>query len=122
MPKKILIADDDQGIRETTKTRLEANGYEVIVASDGQEALDLLSKEGADLIILDILMPGMDGYTFVKGVRGDAALKDIPIIILSGKDRMKDLFEMEGIKDYIVKPFKAPELLATIAKHLRGSE
>jgi two-component system alkaline phosphatase synthesis response regulator PhoP len=117
MSKKILVADDDPHIVEMVKSRLQANGYEVINASDGQEALDKALNHKPDLIIVDILMPNMDGYTFVKEARASEGIKNIPIIILTAKDKMKDLFEIEGVKDYVVKPFKSEELLEKVAKY-----
>jgi len=119
MSKKILVIDDEQDILETIKIRLEANGYEVVVAHDGDSGLDAVNITKPDLIILDIMMPRMDGLTFAKKLRSDESMPNIPIIVLTCKEKMKDLFEIEGIKDYIVKPYVANELLDKVNKYLK---
>lgn len=116
--KKILVIDDEPELVKMVKMRLEANNYEVITALDGQEGLEKTRSEKPDLILLDILMPNKDGYTFVKEVKVDESIKHIPIIVLTAKPGMKDLFGIEGIKDYIVKPFEDKELLEKIKKRL----
>jgi len=117
--KKILVVDDEPNVVKVVASRLEANGYEVITANDGEEGLVKLKSEGADLIILDVMMPKMDGYTFVKKIRADDSISKVPVIILTAKEKMKDLFEIEGIKDYIIKPFEAKELLEKVNKYLK---
>ncbi|MBU1147494.1 MAG: response regulator [Candidatus Omnitrophica bacterium] len=119
MAKKILVIDDEPDVVKVVTSRLEANGYEVITANDGDAGLEKLKSEGADLIILDVMMPRMDGYTFVKKIRADDSIPKVPVIILTAKDRMKDLFEIEGIKDYLVKPFDSKELLEKVKKYLK---
>jgi len=118
MSKRILVVDDEPDIVEVVRLRLEANNYEVIAAYDGEEGLRKARNEQPDLIILDILMPEMDGYTFVRELKADESIKDIPIVVLTAKDKMRDLFAIEGIKDYIVKPFKGEELVKIIGKYL----
>ena len=114
MKKKILIIDDDQSTVLVLKARLEANGFDVISASDGDEGLKLLEKQDPDLILLDIVMPKMDGYTFVRKMKYNNSIRPIPIIMLTASDQMKDLFELEGVKDYVVKPFDPGTLLKKI--------
>lgn len=114
--KKILVIDDEPQLLAVLKTRLESNNYEVITAVDGNDGIEKLLKELPDLILLDIKMPKKDGYTFVKEMRANRNVKDTPVIILTARDKMKDLFAMEGINEYIVKPFKSEELLESIAK------
>ncbi|MFC1480144.1 PleD family two-component system response regulator [Candidatus Omnitrophota bacterium] len=118
MANKILLIDDDPIIVKVVKSRLEASSYKVISASNGSEGLEKAVNEHPDLIILDIMMPEMDGYAFVKEIKSNPSAKHIPIIILTVKDKMKDLFEMEGVKDYLIKPFKEEDLLEKIKKHL----
>lgn len=113
---KILVIDDEPNIISILTSRLEANNYDVVAASNGEEGLEKVESESPDLIIVDILMPKMDGLTFVKQVKKSG--KEIPIIILTAKPGMKDLFSMEGVKDYVVKPFTAEELLEKIEKHI----
>ena len=117
--KKILIIDDEPDIRDMVSVRLMANGYDVVTASDGEEGLKQVESQKPDLIIVDITMPGIDGYTFVKILKKDIpAARKIPIIVLTGKDRMEDLFKIEGVGDYLVKPYESSQLLEKIKKHL----
>ncbi|MFH1783686.1 MAG: response regulator [bacterium] len=121
MGKKILVVDDEPHIVKLIVTRLQANGYEVFTGTNGEEALEVARKERPDLILMDVLMPVMDGYTFVKTAKGDNDIKDIPVIILSAKDRMSELFKAEGIKDFLVKPCRAEELLKVVDAYLKPS-
>lgn len=114
MAKKILIIDDDQDLFQVLKVRLEANKFEVITAIDGMEGLEKAKSENPDLIVLDILMPKKDGYMVVKELKSNEGTKDIPVIVMSGKDTLKILFEEEGVTDYFVKPLDTQKLLETI--------
>ncbi len=114
MAKKILIVDDEAHIVEMVKARLKANDYDIVTASNGEEALSAARENTPDLILLDVVMPVMDGWTCVREKKKDPAIKDIPVIMLTGKEALKDMFELEGVKDYIVKPFESDELLAKI--------
>ena len=116
--KKILIIDDEPEFVDIIKMRLEAQGYEVLSANDGQSGLEKAGKERPNLILLDILMPKKDGYTFVRELKKDESLRHIPIIVLTGKPQMKDLFEMEGITDCIAKPFDSQELIDKVSKNI----
>ena len=119
--KKILIIDDDPEIVNLTKSRLEANHYQVVTASNGEEGARLTAKENPDLIIVDIKMPKADGYTFVRSLKKDETHKKIPVIVLTAYGAMKDMFEIEGVDGYMVKPFKADELLDKVSGCLRGN-
>ena len=119
--KKILVIDDDLLNTKLVKEILEKNNYEVITATDGQDGLEKTESEQPDLIILDIIMPKMDGYTFLREIRAkeikaSQKRQPIPIVVLTGSAQMSDLFQLEGIKDYIVKPFK-PEVLLDKVRH-----
>lgn len=116
--KKILVIDDDPDIVELVKMRLAESGYNVVTAGNGKDGLDKVARENPDLIVLDVLMPSMDGYTFIKELKASQRAKSIPIIILTAKEKMKDLFEMEGVKHYMVKPFDSKELLVKIKQCL----
>ncbi len=116
--KKILIVDDEAEMLQVLKVRIEADNYIVLTASNGEEGLEKTKNEKPDLILLDILMPKKDGYTFVKEIKADDNLRNIPIIMLTGKAEMKDLFAIEGIKDYILKPFDDVELMKKIKQLL----
>ena len=118
MTKKILVVDDEPNIVEVVKLRLEAEHYEVVTAPDGASALAKTESEKPDLIVLDIRMPQMDGYTFVKNLQRNENSKGIPIIILTAHEQMQELFAMEGVTDYVVKPFKGEELRVKVKKIL----
>lgn len=114
----IMIVDDEAEMRKMIRTFLEKDGYTVIEAADGIDALTLFRKERIDLIILDIMMPFMDGFSFTKEIK---AISDIPIIFLSAKGSETD--KVYGLKlggdDYMVKPFSPSELIARIESVLR---
>ena len=119
---KILVADDEQMIREVIREYAEFNGYECDEAEDGMTAVGLCKLNDYDLIILDIMMPKLDGYSACKEIR---KTKDTPIIMLSARSEEYDkLFGFElGIDDYVVKPFSPKELMARVNAVLsrRGS-
>ena len=117
--KKILVVDDDPEIVDLVKNRLEAHNYAVVTALNGEEALQKTKEQSPNLIILDIAMPKMDGYTFVLELRRKDELKTIPIVLLTAKDKMKGIFEMEGVYHYFIKPFVSEKLLATL-KNILG--
>jgi DNA-binding response OmpR family regulator len=114
MPKKILVVDDEADLVEILKLSLEMNNYEVITAFDGEEGFEKAKKEKPDLILLDIMMPKKDGWTFVREMKMDESIKHIPVIVLTGKDQLKDEFELEGVKDFIIKPVEIEVLLDKI--------
>ena len=111
--KRILIVDDEQNIREVLKEYLEFNGFEVIRADDGYEAVDMCKREDYDFIVMDIMMPKMDGLSAVREIR---KTKNIPVMVLSARGEEYDkLFGFEaGIDDYVTKPFSPKEVLARI--------
>ena len=110
---KILIVDDEQKIREVIREYAEFNGYEVAEAENGMEAVGLCKLNDYDLIIMDIMMPKLDGFSACKEIK---KIKDIPVLMLSARGEEYDkLFGFElGIDDYIVKPFSPKELMARI--------
>ncbi|MBQ7353546.1 MAG: response regulator transcription factor [Clostridia bacterium] len=116
---KILIVDDDKNIRYVMKERLELEKYTVITAKDGQEALDILDKTHVDLVIVDIMMPKVDGYEFTEELR--TFNQDLPVLMVSAKqlpeDRKKGF--ISGIDDYMSKPIDSEELLLHIKALLR---
>ena len=117
--KKILVVDDEQQLALAVKIRLQSVGYEVMTAHDGAEALDLIKREQPDLVILDVLMPNMDGYSCLREINARFGRSKMPVIILTARDRMKDLFELEGIEDYVIKPFDHEDLLVRIDRVLK---
>jgi len=116
---RILLVDDEPNIIKALTARLEANHYEVVSASNGLEGLEEVRKGKPDLILLDINMPEMDGYSFVKALKREETMNSPPIIVLTARgDKMKDLFAIEGFQQYLVKPFDNKELLEKVKKHL----
>ncbi|HKQ56248.1 MAG TPA: response regulator [Candidatus Eisenbacteria bacterium] len=113
---RILVVDDEIYIVHILDFSLGMEGYEVITALDGEQALEKARAEKPDLIVLDIMMPKLDGYETCKLLKGDAATKDIPVILLSAKGRNVDQkigFEV-GADDYITKPFSPRKLVERI--------
>jgi len=118
MTKKILVIDDEPDIRDLVRSRLEASRFDVISACDGQEGMEKVEAEKPDLIIADIMMPRMDGFTFILELKRMEGCKDIPVIILTVKEKMEELFKIEGVTDYVVKPFEPEKLMEKVNKYL----
>ena len=110
---RLLITDDEEEIREVVKEYGEINGYQVDEAADGMQALDLIRKTAYDCVILDVMMPKLDGFSACREIK---KIQDVPIIILSARQEEYDkLFGFElGVDDYVVKPFSPKELMARI--------
>ena len=113
---KILVVDDEPKIVQTLQDRLEMNGYEVLAAYDGREGLDVAIDNMPDVILLDIIMPFIDGLKMLEMLREHRQCKDIPVIMLTARSQESDIERAEraGIEDYIVKPFNITELLEKI--------
>jgi two-component system alkaline phosphatase synthesis response regulator PhoP len=122
--KRILIADDEEDYVTALEIALEAEGYECLTASDGQEALDKAKGEKPDLIILDIMMPKMNGYKVSRLLKFDLKYKDIPIIMLTARAQEKDkcIGKETGADEYVTKPFEMEEMIQLVDKHLRKGE
>jgi len=118
--KKILIIDDEQDLLDFVKLRLEANNYSVVTALDGEEGLSLFKKERPDLVLLDILMPKLDGFQVCQKLKADPLTKNIPVVMLTAVDRENDIMQSKhlGANGYIVKPFDAATLLFSIKEQL----
>lgn len=118
MGYKILIADDEAEIRDVLRLYLEKDGYEVVEAADGVEAMEKIRKEQPDLVILDIMMPGLDGYRVLRNIREN---NNIPVIMLSAKDTDADkILGLDlGADDYITKPFGPLEAVARVNSNIR---
>jgi len=121
---KILVVDDELHIRNILKFQLEKNGYLVILAENGEEALQMVRKESPDLVILDLMMPKMDGFEVCKRIRENYQTTQIPIIMLTAKsdlpDRLKGL--KDGANDYLIKPYSNEELLLRVQNVLEWSQ
>jgi two-component system, OmpR family, alkaline phosphatase synthesis response regulator PhoP len=122
--KTILAVDDEEHILELLAYNLERDGYHVIKAETGEEALDLLDKEKVDIVLLDWMLPGIDGIEVLRRIRANKALRTLPVIFLTAKgDEISKVVGLEvGSDDYLVKPFGVHELLARIKAVLRRSE
>ncbi len=117
---RILLADDDENLRELMKDTLENAGYRLIMAKNGDEALEKVYSESPDIMILDVNMPRLSGYEVCEKIRKDVLMRNLPIIMLTVKDTQKDEIKglNLGVDDYITKPFKPAILLARIKSSL----
>lgn len=122
--KTILAVDDEENILELIRYNLETNGYKVIGANSGEQALELLQENTIDLCLLDIMLPGMDGMEVLRNIRSNSLYKKLPVIILTAKsDEISKVVGLEvGADDYLSKPFGVHELLARMKAVLRRSE
>lgn len=118
MAQKILVVDDDLNISDLLRMYLEKNGYEVVIANDGKQALEKFSKHSPDLVLLDVMIPHLDGWQVCREIRQNS---DTPIIMLTAKGEAFDkVFGFDlGADDYVVKPFDAKELVARVKAVLR---
>ena len=117
MAKKILVVEDEPDILSLAVTRLENSGYEVLKAANVEEARKLMKKSSPDLILLDLILPGMQGDIFCRQVKSDIKFKDIPVILFTASIiRVPEKVREMGADDYIVKPFEPADLLEKIRK------
>lgn len=121
MKKKILVVDDEPSVLMIVSARLTAMGFEVLTAQDGQEGLDLARKESPDAILLDLMLPRLDGYKVCRILKFDKTFGSIPVIIFSakGSDADKKLAEQAGADAYMVKPLN-PQLFTQTIQKLTG--
>ena len=117
--KKILLIEDELDLVEVTKMRLEKSGYDVIAVSSGEAALDLLQNDSPDLILLDLLLPGIRGEEICKKLKCDNRLKTIPIILFTASaSDIEKLTKEICADDYIMKPFEPEDLLGKVKKFI----
>lgn len=118
MAKSILIVDDSASLRQVVAIALKKEGYDVIEASDGQDALDKLTGGKIHLVISDVNMPRMDGITFVKEMKKRPEYKFTPVIMLTTEagDDMKNAGKEAGVRAWVVKPFKPDQMLTAVSK------
>ncbi len=118
MPKKILAVDDEKHIVRLVQVNLERQGYEVVTAFDGKEALQKVQEENPDLVVLDVMMPYMDGFEVLQNLRRNPATRDIPVIMLTAKAQDADVFKgwQSGVDLYLTKPFNPMELLSFVKR------
>lgn len=118
MKSRLLIVDDETKTAKLLQEYFGQAGYDTETASDGREALEKIKAVKPDLILLDVMMPGMDGYTFMRELKKSDAWRAIPVIVLTAREMMRDLFVEEGVKEYVMKPFEPAELEAIVRRVL----
>ena len=123
MAETIQVVDDDPRSRRLTRDLLQLSGYAVIEAVDGEKGIELAKQEKPDLILMDIMMPKMDGYTACDAIKRSEATKGIPVVMLTilGYELNKELAQKLGADGYIAKPFSRQELLSAITQFLPTS-
>lgn len=124
MPKKILVVDDEVHIVRILRDTLTRRGYDVITASDGDEAVTLATSEHPSLIFMDVMMPNMSGFEACQVLRQDDALRDTPIFLLTARGQERDVAEGEavGADKYLTKPFSPRQLAQLVDDTLGGPE
>lgn len=118
MPKTVLIIDDEPDLVEISTTYLEEAGYRVISAGNGIEGLELARKEKPDLILLDIVMPGMDGLEMLETLRGTPGLALTRVLMLTAKGKTENIFESERLRavDFLIKPYSYEDLVTAVKR------
>jgi DNA-binding response OmpR family regulator len=122
--RKILVTDDEMPVVQIIKTNLELEGYEVLTASNGEEALQQVEAEKPDLIILDVMMPKMDGWEVLSRLKSNPATEDIPVVMLTALSQIEDMDRGARLGNdcYLTKPFEPEELLAVVKRLLVAVE
>jgi DNA-binding response OmpR family regulator len=120
--RRILVVDDSPEILDVTRTVLNSDGYSVVAVPSGEEALERLGDEPFDLVLLDINMPGMDGWETLRLIRADDELYDLPVVLFSVKGEVQDKIMglQEGAVEYITKPFVVDDLLDRVRAVVAG--
>lgn len=118
MAKRILAVDDEKHIVRLIQFNLERAGYEVLTANDGVQALDIISREHVDLVVLDWMMPQLNGMETLKRLKANPATAEIPVIMLTAKSQDADVFKgwQSGVDCYLTKPFNPMELLTFVKR------
>jgi len=121
-PLRILVVDDSSTIRRSAESMLTAEGYEVVTAENGFEALSKVARHNPDLIFVDIMMPRLDGYQTCAIIKNNAQYRSTPVVMLTSKDGLFDQARgrVVGSDLYLTKPFTKEELLAAVAQHASG--
>jgi DNA-binding response OmpR family regulator len=119
MKRKILVVDDEADFADLIKMRLEANDYAVVLARDGEEGLEKAEAEKPDLILLDVMMPGMDGFKVLSRLKASESTRMTPVIMLTAKGETKSIFRAQelGATDFLIKPCESADLLSVVGKH-----
>jgi two-component system alkaline phosphatase synthesis response regulator PhoP/two-component system response regulator VicR len=124
MPRKILACDDEKHIVRLVQVNLERQGYEVVTANDGKEALEKVESEHPDLLVLDVMMPYMDGFEVLQNLRRNPSTANIPVIMLTAKAQDADVFKgwQSGVDCYLTKPFNPMELITFVKRIFKSME
>ncbi|MBV6457268.1 MAG: Alkaline phosphatase synthesis transcriptional regulatory protein PhoP [Fimbriimonadaceae bacterium] len=123
-PLKILVCDDERHIVRLIQVNLERQGYTVVTAYDGKEGLEKIRAEKPNLVVLDVMMPYMDGFEVLKTLRREPEFEALPVIMLTAKAQDKDVFEgyHYGADMYLTKPFNPMELVTFVKRIAQGSD
>lgn len=120
---KVLVIDDDKDTLRILESKLTNSGYQVLQAGDGKEGLEKARDVGPDIILLDVMMPELDGLSVLQHLKFDARTDKIPVIVMTAKgEKMEKLFIMEGAVGYLTKPFVFTELLSELEKNTSGTK
>ncbi len=124
MPLKVLVCDDERHIVRLIQVNLERQGYTVVTAFDGKEGLEKIRSEKPDMVVLDVMMPYMDGFEVLKTIRREPETENLPVIMLTAKAQDKDVFEgyHYGADMYLTKPFNPMELVAFVKRIGKGND
>lgn len=124
MAKTILAVDDERSIVRLVQVNLERYGYTVVTASDGREALEKIALHHPDLVVIDVMMPFMDGFEVLRRLRKDPATRELPVIMLTAKAMDSDVYEgwKSGADCYLTKPFHPGELLNFVRRIFESQE
>jgi two-component system alkaline phosphatase synthesis response regulator PhoP/two-component system response regulator VicR len=124
MPKHVLAVDDETNIRRLIEVNLLRAGYRVTTACDGQDALDKLGRERPDMVLLDVMMPRIDGFELLRRLKADPDTADIPVLMLTAKAQDADIFRglKSGADFYLTKPFNPQELLSWINRIVHSAD
>lgn len=124
MATSVLVIDDEEDYRIIIQEVLRGGGMEVRLAKDGEEGLRMIKEKPADIVLVDWMMPRMDGEKFCRAMRAEPTLKDLPVLMLTVKQTADEELEALhfGVDDFVVKPFRAPELLARVRAALRRTD
>jgi len=124
MPLKVLVCDDERHIVRLIQVNLERQGYIVVTAFDGKEGLEKIRSEKPNLVVLDVMMPYMDGFEVLKTIRREPDTENLPVIMLTAKAQDKDVFEgyHYGADMYLTKPFNPMELVTFVKRIAQGQD
>ena len=123
MNKKVMLVEDDPDLAEVVMHRLRESGFEVVHCTDGENALREVKLAPPDLLILDVFLPAVDGYSVLRAIKDflhkTKGIDDLPVIVITGRGAlMKDMFKLEGVREFLQKPFEAARLVDAVKQHI----